>query len=943
MESDAPTAQISGTEPPAAEGETLARGTSFGRYVIASHVASGGAGTVYAAYDSVLDRRVALKLLHSGGGPEDPHLTVQKGWGRLVAEARMLARLNHPNVVAVYDIGADEGRPYLAMEFVEGTDLAHWLEHDRKAWRGAVDLVLQAGRGLAAAHAQEVIHGDFKPANVLVDAHRKAKVTDFGIARIGEAEAPVPAPELATLEDAAAAEQTARDSDLTICGTPAYMAPEQFEGTPSGELSDQYALAYTLFEAAYGLRPFNAPSVPKLALLKSSGVPKEPSDHDAPPWLYEILARALDPNPKLRFDSVADLLDAINKKLRRRRRPWVALISTVAVGATAVGAWAVSAPRHPFCASDDALGGVWDEAKRTSVQDAFAASENPIAADASTRVVDRFDTYATRWRKQFKKTCESTDRALDSDLSQRAFACLRSSRLELGALVDELADAKDAAILRAARAAGRLPDPSRCADPERLAAGVDPPAPEIEAQVAAVRDELARSNAKFDLGEYDESLAIATAALASARALDYDPLTVDAIRRQGVAESGAGDPKGSIETLKQAYYIASELDDDARAGDIASEIANSMSKLDDFENGMHWIELARIDLGKVDEPLGILVAREAQLLNSAGQFERSIERSREALALLAEEGASLEARASSHNDLGNVLRAAGRYDDALIEFEKATALDREGLGAEHPNTRLNEIGIAGVYIHTARFREAADLLTETIASLEDTLGENHRSIAAALSNLAIAHSENADYGKAVEAFRRAEEIERMTDGPDSLAVARTRMNVGITNMRMSKHEDALIDLQQAKRILDKHLPPDHPDLVFIWSNLGNVYDHMERDEEAIEALGNARKVAGSLPEGHELRVRMDARYAVVLVDLARHDEAIEMLEAAIPKLVDNPAMLPVVAQSRFALARSLRAKRRSPARVKKLAKQALEFYRPADPESAGMVEAFLAQ
>src|SRR5262245_50072619 len=195
----------------------LSPGTHLGRYVVQARLGGGGAGTVYAARDSVLGREVALKIL---GGDS---LLLQS---RALGEAKALAKVSHPNVVAVYEVGAAGGVAFIAMERLQGTTLGAWLQARPRAWREALEACLQAGRGVAAAHAAGLVHRDVKPSNVLVEPSGRVAVTDFGLAR------PV-----------------VSDSAPDGAGTPAYMAPEQRAGEPLGPWTDQFSFCLVTLKA----------------------------------------------------------------------------------------------------------------------------------------------------------------------------------------------------------------------------------------------------------------------------------------------------------------------------------------------------------------------------------------------------------------------------------------------------------------------------------------------------------------------------------------------------------------------------------------------------------------------------------------------------------------------------------------------------------------------
>src|SRR5215471_9611631 len=194
------------------------RGLAPGRYKLVEKLGVGGMGVVYLAEDPQLGRQVAIKLM-------DPKTSgtqsASEGRGRLLREAQALAQLSHPNVIAVYDVGTSANQVFIAMEYVEGSTLSQWLAERKRTWHEVLSTFVQAGRGLAAAHAAGIVHRDFKPDNVLVGNDGRVRVLDFGLARpLAETKT---APRLAKL-----------DVPVTepgrFIGTPAYMAPEQLTG-----------------------------------------------------------------------------------------------------------------------------------------------------------------------------------------------------------------------------------------------------------------------------------------------------------------------------------------------------------------------------------------------------------------------------------------------------------------------------------------------------------------------------------------------------------------------------------------------------------------------------------------------------------------------------------------------------------------------------------------
>ncbi|HEX3474956.1 MAG TPA: serine/threonine-protein kinase, partial [Kofleriaceae bacterium] len=223
----APVSSSAGPEP------ADALGGSLGRYRLERELGAGGMGVVHAAFDPDLERRIALKVLRVAA----PGL---KAKDRLLREARAMARLAHPNVVTVHEVGTANGRDYVAMELIQGETLADWLRSGKRRQFEIVAAFLAAGRGLAAAHAAGIVHRDFKPHNVLRSRHGRIVVTDFGLAREAQAELPMRRDALtsginppiapAALSSGTPGALPGITATGALLGTPAYLAPEQWRG-----------------------------------------------------------------------------------------------------------------------------------------------------------------------------------------------------------------------------------------------------------------------------------------------------------------------------------------------------------------------------------------------------------------------------------------------------------------------------------------------------------------------------------------------------------------------------------------------------------------------------------------------------------------------------------------------------------------------------------------
>jgi formylglycine-generating enzyme required for sulfatase activity len=322
--------------------ETIGIGSVVGRYVVLERLGAGAMGVVFAAFDPDLDRKIALKLLppHHRDGDR------VRREERLVREAKAIAKLSHPNIVGIYDVGVHQDQVFLAMEHLSGGTLRRWLATEKREWRDVLRVFLDAARGLAAAHKEKLIHRDFKPENVLLDRNGVAKVVDFGLVRLTEAGRSaayavldgsdpdgLPSPAL----DLSPATLTRTGA---LMGTPAYMAPEQFLARPADARSDQFAFCASLYEALYGERPFAGETVVELAKSVTRGALKPvPAATTVPGWIRKVLVRGLSGDPNARFASLTELIETLERDpvaLRRRIALTSAVVAAVAIAGTLI-------------------------------------------------------------------------------------------------------------------------------------------------------------------------------------------------------------------------------------------------------------------------------------------------------------------------------------------------------------------------------------------------------------------------------------------------------------------------------------------------------------------------------------------------------------------------------------------------------------------------------
>lgn len=281
-----------------ARSHRIERGTVLGRYIVLDRLGAGGMGEVFSAYDPDLDRKIALKLVKPGRGDI-------AGRARLLREAQAMARLTHPNVIAVHDVGTFGGEVFVAMEFIRGQTLSGWLQGAPRSWREVVGVFIMVGHGLAAAHAAGIVHRDLKPDNIMFGDDGRVRVMDFGLARARNERSGAHASGLG-----ADAEATRTGA---LLGTPAYMAPEQWEGRRDVDArTDVFAFCVALWEALFGSRPFRGETLAALMVAVTQGRRDEPDTAgDVPPRVRRIVERGLAVAREDRWASMAALIDAL--------------------------------------------------------------------------------------------------------------------------------------------------------------------------------------------------------------------------------------------------------------------------------------------------------------------------------------------------------------------------------------------------------------------------------------------------------------------------------------------------------------------------------------------------------------------------------------------------------------------------------------------------------
>jgi tetratricopeptide (TPR) repeat protein/predicted Ser/Thr protein kinase len=825
-------------------------GGRLGRYLILRLLGEGGMGLVFAAYDEDLDRKVAIKLLRTDG-PAGP---LDKNW--LLAEAKAMARLSHPNVVQIYDVGELEGQIFVAMELVTGASLRDWLRQERRTIPEITRVFVEAGRGLAAVHRAGLVHRDFKPQNVLVADDGRVRVLDFGLAlfHLDLEDSGARGPGTGahrSLAATAATSATTRVAGRITAGTPAYMSPEQLRGDPTDARSDQFAFCVALYEALFHERPYPGKNLRELRESITAGkIRPPPADTRVPARLRKLLLRGLDPAPARRWSSMSELLAALDVDPRRRVIALLGLALLLALlTALALAAYyrALAAPQTSPCEGGAArIAATWGPPQRDAVAAAFTATGVPYAGDTLSKVHGRFDMYTKTWSEKHRDLCEDHRRGeLSPALYDRAAACLDAARRDLGALAQVLAAADAAAVERAIKAADKLPGLDLCDDRQALLAQLRPPEPAAAAAVDALRGEIAVIRAEVSVSRRDRCGAIA-GQIERARELAYRPLLAEALALDAACVDLSADFERSAAVMRDAALTAITADHTALAIEQLVRLSHTLGyRLARYAEADLWLDLAdalvvqsgRDDLGpRVLTCRGGLRSVQGELRGATEAFDLAIgELTGEGVAPTSDLVAALHNRGAARAQLGD---KRGATDD----IERSIELARELLGREHPDVAMLLTGLGNVRLFSGDHAGAMAIQGEALALKERLLGPEHPDVATILANLAGIHQNLSDYEPAEAYFVRALAIRERALGPDNPGVATLLTNIGEMYNERGLGAEALTRLERALAIRQKTQDPDHPYFAGLYARIGRAELLLGRNKAARAHLEQAAAI-----------------------------------------------------------------------------------------------------
>ena len=893
-------ATLEASEPCEVDGRLLLpAGARVDRYVVEAPLGAGAMGVVYAAADPDLGRRVALKIvdrnsasLRDRPGKAGAFDRVADGSARQLREAQALARVDHPHVVSVYDVGVHAEHVFVAMELVDGEDLASWLRTPRNP-REILGVLVGAGRGLAAAHAAGLVHRDFKPANILIGVDGRARVTDFGLAKAAED---------ATADDAAPASPLAQDMTMrgTLLGTPAYMAPEQFAGLRAGPAADQFAFAVTAWEALFGKRPFAGATLAALRDAVTRGVIESPANSR----IERALRRALDPDPERRWPSLAALLDELVRDPARSVRR-----ALVACGAAAVlvgGGFALAHLRSETPGPSCELAPTWTAPQRVALT---ATAARLGRAQLVTDIASSLDAYAGA-------LASATTRACGRPSDDPVAVCLARRRVELARLVDVLVGADRAAILdRADHAIDGLADPAACTT---ASAELLPRDPAVRLALDVARGQVAYAGALSSTGQKPAAARVFASLVPRLRTLANDRLLADALDRYATAIKLL-----EPDTAEQLYTEAIRHASAAHADELLANVwldlalfAGAERKLE--REALAYAQAARAAVaGAGDKP--VLLARylgvHASILTAFDHNDEAAAQYEAALALVRTKQLGDKLGDELEFNYAVNLEGRGKLADAAAIFERLLAADL-AKHPHHPHTADTSFMLGNVSLERGLFAIATTHLERALAIYTAAYGPDCHRAAEVLTSLSAVASTQGHLAEAVQLGDRAAAI--FERGGYRTQIATLLVNVASARLYLHDREHARADLERASELARKM--DDRRTMQNAQAGLGDLdYDVSELRGALSHYQAALELDADRVTEDDVIRAGYLTSVGHTLGLLGRHDEALRLLERAYRVVAHVEGHDTLRWLALLALAEELHALHREPARVRALA------------------------
>lgn len=818
------------TPSPAASGkpvdDAFVVGERIGRFQVQRRLGEGAMGVVYLARDDELHREVAIKLIR-------PQLWSKEGQELLRQEARAMAQLAHPNIVTVFEIGRVEEEFFLAMEYVPGTTLRAWLQAEQRSWVEILGRCIEAGRGLAAAHAAGMVHRDFKPDNILCGDDGRTRVTDFGLARLTGQAHEGAAPRL---------QSTGLDTRSgLLVGTPAYMAPEQLSGRPATAASDQYSYCVTVHEALYGFRPGDSPAGAKNALPP---LPKP---------LHRALMRGLSPSPGDRFTNLDELLSKLQAVVRPRplwSRRTVLLPTFLALGLVAgwFSVWKRERP-VPCQLASRKLATVWNDDFQRQLRESIVARGFEGAGGVADEIALVYSKFAQRWTEANDAACTALLEGAQSNvLVDLRVACL-DDRLDEARLRLELLLGAPSGDLpqffRKLDVTLSVPEITSCADgPRILAAPPKPTGVSERAALARIETQLREAALLTYAGRTDEAQVKLSALEKETDALTYEPARIERLLLEGKLAGQKGQTDRSVAWFREAVKEA------ASAGLPVLEARGWLGLMSEFGLRQRHAEIG-LELG---------FAAHSSLRRQGDQ----------------------ETEARVLNTEGRMLANMMRWNEALLKFEAAQALANGTHGPTHPLTLALNGDSANAAAEFGQLKKGEARLRTTIDAFTRNQGVDGPARAEALLLLAGLLSRQGRHLEARDAADEALRIRQAIFGHDAPTVGQYHLNLARVLLELDDVGSAQRHLQRSLEIAGRR-NAHTAEMIEMFVVAVRCARKGERLEEANAKLREARELCSQLADQSLCNLDLHLEGALTLETQNRCDLALPVFMQAVTR------------------------------------------------------------
>ncbi|MGE0548614.1 MAG: tetratricopeptide repeat protein [Kofleriaceae bacterium] len=852
----------------------FAPGSKLDRFIILHEIGEGASSVVYAAYDPKLDRKLALKLLRSRGASLDE---------RLLREGRALAKVSHPNVVSVYEVGEADDQLYIALELIEGVSAAQWVAITKPRWTLVRAVFLAAARGLSALHRAGLVHHDVKPDNIVVARDGKVRLVDLGLVGAGAG-----------------------------AGTPLFMAPEVAVGRVGDTASDQFSLCAAFADCLGGQTAIEHPQTLRV-----------------PRRLRKAIARGLASDPRARFPNVETLIDALRPRQSWR---WAVPASAIGIAATAT---LVLAANHmqpsmlPLCTATQLV----TPAELAAVDAAIATSTRPHAIETRQRVTPALTGYADAWRTEHQTACEAyhARREISANRFDRRIDCLARHRLRFEATITRIKHGGPEAIDRAIDLIAALPSVAECHDDGALDRS-DPLPVDATLRIASMtaEQELAAAQVSHDAGDSKLALDHARTALDAARSSEYRPTIARAALMAGELLVNAGSFEQARSMIDEAIQTAAAGRADlieARGWILALYLLGVEREAKESELTAATLA-ARAAVARAGDP--IVHARLENVLGAiakrSGDYERAREHLQASLDVLTKAGAHGTDLSITQGNLSTVLPMLGDLAGARQLAAQAVRRDREMFGPHHPRYAESLVQLAPREADAGEHEVARAHLEEALAIANATYGADSVPAMEVHQTAALLLGRNGELDAAQVHAQRGLELSRKLRGPNHSDTAKALLT--IANLAASRGEfgDAERIARQALAIIRDSAGPDHPLVASITANLGMWALERGDARTAERALRAGLATMARFP-ANPYSTAMRTTLADALIAQGRRREAIALYEAVVVQHVeldDDPMLL---AEARYRLAKALWPTKRR--RALELARQAAAAFAAA--------------